>query len=105
MEWLLLLLLLLLEDKAKLLHVCPLRREFFGIILEESIVLHDPLLDLIDDFGLLTLEHLDLIDASLFQGNYQLLAVPGNLSREIRPLNLGVEECLLRELFLFLESN
>lgn len=105
MEWLLLLLLLLLEDKAKLLHVCPLRREFFGIILEESIILHDPLLDLIDDFGLLTLEHLDLIDASLFQGADQLLAVPGNLSREIRPLNLGVEECLLRELFLFLESN
>ena len=105
MERLLLLLLLLLEDKAKLLHVGPFRREFFGIILEKCIVLHDPLLDLIDDFGLLTLEHLDLVDASLFQGTDQLFAVPGDLSREVGPLNLGVEECLLRELFLFLESN
>ena len=104
MEWLLLLL-LLLEDKAKLLHVCPFRRKFFGIVLEEGIVLHNPLLDLIDTFGLLTLEHLNLIDATLFQGTDQLLAVPRYLSREVGPFDLGVKECLLRKLFLFLESN
>ena len=104
MEWLLLLL-LLLEDKAKLLHVCPFRRKFFGIVLEEGIVLHNPLLDLIDELGLLTLENLNLIDASLFQCTDQLLAVPSYLSREVGPFDLGIEECLLRKLFLFLESN
>jgi hypothetical protein len=67
LEWLLLLL-LLLEDKAKLLHVCSFRRKFLGIVLEKGIVLHNPLLDLIDDLGLLTLENLNLIDATLFQG-------------------------------------
>lgn len=104
MEWLLLLL-LLLEDKAKLLHVCPFSRKLFGIILEEGIVLQNPLLDLIDTFGLLTLEHLNLIDATLFQCTDQFLAVPCYLSREVGPFDLGIEECLLRKLFLFLESN
>jgi hypothetical protein len=104
LEWLLLLL-LLLEYKAKLLHVCPFRRKFFGIIQEEGIILHNPLLDLIDDFGLLTLEHLNLIDTALFQGTNQLLAVPSYLSREVGPFDLGIEECLFRKLFLFLESN
>jgi hypothetical protein len=94
-----------LEYKAKLLHVRPFCRKFFGIILEEGIILHNPLLDLIDNFGLLTLENLNLIDASLFQGTNKLLAVPSYLSREVSPFDLGIEECLLRKLFLFLESN
>ena len=94
-----------LDHKPELLHVSSFRWELFRIILEESIILHYPLFDLVDCFGRLTLVNLELFDTSLFQSCNEFLAVFCYFTWEISPLNLRVKKSLLRKLFLFLESN
>ena len=90
-------------SEPELSHIGALSGKLSRIILQECIILHYALLDLIQRPRRMLGMSLVRSDLAGFQDGYELLAVSSDLSREVGPLDLRVKECLLRILLLFLE--